>query len=392
MWALMDADAYRQEDEGGYWPTRMHELLLKAALLQGDVALDAWNGWMAGVDLDRLDQGSYRLLPLLYRNLVACGVDDPLLRNLKGIYRMAWYRNQMLFRTAASLLQALHDAGIRTMLLKGLALSLLYYRDYGLRPMYDWDVVVPIGQAQEAIRLMIELGWRPKARSPRVLLRDGFFSVSHSCEFRDDDDHACDLHWHVLDECRYENADDDFWGRAAPVEFFGVRTLALDPTDQLLHVCVHGARWSRVPPVRWVADAAMILNSQSMLDWERLVAHVRKRRLVLQMVDTLGYLRDLLDAPVPPLVLQRLCAMPVSTVERMEHWVKTRPLGRLTGHLLQDWFRNLRTWRSADDAPLRPGFFGLLRYFQLLWGVDHLWQVPFHVVLKGARRLRTRLC
>ncbi len=38
-------------------------------------------------------------------------------------------------------------------------------------------------------------------------------------------------------------------------------TSCLCPEDQLLHILVHGVRWTRVPHVRWVADAALILRA-----------------------------------------------------------------------------------------------------------------------------------
>ena len=47
------------------WPTREQERLLRAALLRGPLALEAWDEWKAGADMDHLDAGSYRLLPQL---------------------------------------------------------------------------------------------------------------------------------------------------------------------------------------------------------------------------------------------------------------------------------------------------------------------------------------
>ena len=47
---------------GGFWPTSQQELLLRAALLPGKEAIDAWREWKSGVDVDQLDPGSLRLL------------------------------------------------------------------------------------------------------------------------------------------------------------------------------------------------------------------------------------------------------------------------------------------------------------------------------------------
>jgi len=42
-----------------------------------------------------------------------------------------------------------------------------------------------------------------------------------------------------------------FGKRPHAINIQGVSTLILNPTDQLLHVCVHGAAWDAVPHVRW---------------------------------------------------------------------------------------------------------------------------------------------
>jgi len=53
---------------GGCWITKQQRLLLRAALLSGQDAIHAWENWIANVDIDRIDTGSYRLLPLLYHS------------------------------------------------------------------------------------------------------------------------------------------------------------------------------------------------------------------------------------------------------------------------------------------------------------------------------------
>ena len=129
-------------DYRGYQlPTKEQELLLMAALLRGSAAIDAWLEWKSSVNVDRLDQHSYRLLPLLYRNLSIHGVEDPLLNKFRGIHRLTWYKNRVMFHNMATLIRHFNDAGIDTILLKGAALVLRYYEDHGLRPMIDFDIL-----------------------------------------------------------------------------------------------------------------------------------------------------------------------------------------------------------------------------------------------------------
>ena len=70
---------------------------MRAALLHGRSALEAWEEWRARTDIDHLDAGSYRLLPLLYRNLHRQGARDPTLEGFRNHYHRVWRENQLLF-------------------------------------------------------------------------------------------------------------------------------------------------------------------------------------------------------------------------------------------------------------------------------------------------------
>lgn len=368
----------------GCWPTREQELLLRASLLEGGEAIEAWRKWKSRIDLDRIEPGSQRLLPLLYRNLHLHSVEDPSMNRYKGIHRRTWYENQTLFRTMSALLRIFYDAGIRTLILKGAALTLLHYRDYGLRPMDDFDILIPTEQAMAAINVLTDLDWRPKVKPLRAFTED-LFSVRHSEAFKDASGNELDLHWHVLHECCYDHADDVFWNDATSVELHDVKTRALHPTDQLLHVCIHGARWNVVPPIRWVADARILLKtSVDDIDWDRLVAQAQERCLTFRMRHTLAYVRDLLNAPVPPGVVRSLQETPVSRIERREYRNRIRPskLGRLPSL----WIHHQLLSKRRRKSGLQKKSMGFVRYLQQVWNIHHSWHVPFIIVTRGVRR------
>ncbi|MCK4817484.1 nucleotidyltransferase family protein, partial [bacterium] len=221
--------------KGGFWPTRHQELLLQACLLQGKEALDAWSKWKLTADVDQLDKGSLRLIPLLYRNLQAHGVEDDLMNKFKGVYRFTLYKNHMLLHNMANVLAGFYDTGIQAMVLKGVALTLLHYKDYGLRPMSDFDVLIHEKDVTTAINILRNLHWKPWQRLPKVFTAE-YLSSTKGCAFNNDRGEGLDLHWHVLLECCYKNADKDFWDGAVQTRSSDFPVFALNPTDQLLHV------------------------------------------------------------------------------------------------------------------------------------------------------------
>ena len=59
----------------------------------------------------------------------------------------------------ASVLQEFERAGIECMLLKGAALTLRHYRDFGLRNMGDFDLLIHPHDIERAARLLLQNGW-----------------------------------------------------------------------------------------------------------------------------------------------------------------------------------------------------------------------------------------
>lgn len=358
------------------FPSPDNLLLLRAALADGDEATGAWAAWQAQVGLDQADYASQRLLPLVYRNLQRLGAGDPELPRLRGLYRHTWYRNQLLFRTAGEVVARLREAGIDTLALKGIALSLLHYRDAGLRPMDDFDLLVRPAQAGEAIGLLEGDGWQPLEVVPSCL------EVKHAHPFIDDDGRRIDLHWNALWEAA---PDDDLWAAAVPLEVHGATTLALDPTDQLLHVCVHGVQWDPTPSIRWVADAVTVMRGGS-IDWERLVGRARARRLTLGLSVSLAYLRDELAAPVPPGVVEELASASTPVHERLGHRAKAWN-GGLVRRLVLNWDRHRRLATLYPEYS-RVGFPEFVRQFA---GVDSYRHLPRAAVGLSVEHWRRRL-
>jgi hypothetical protein len=369
--------------------TRDQELLLKAALLQGPDAIDAWQEWKDKTDLEgHLDRGSFRLLPLLYKNLLRHRVEDPFMNKLKGIYRREWYKNQMFFFEMSKVLRYLHEEGIRTMILKGAALTVLHYKDYGVRPMADIDVLVPTSDVVLAIDLLDRAGWTPAAGFTNDDLH-----CRHAAQLTHQSGKELDLHWHLLHESCRKDSDTDFWNGAVPAKMKDVSTKALNPADALLHVIVHGVKWNPEPPIRWIADAMSIINcSDSQIEWERLIHQAKKHRVSLRVKEALNYLYGGFQASVPVAVIGKLDDIRISLVERFEFRriirnEKTRGDALLGGFefTFTDYLR-----LSHGKGPLAV-IFGLSRYLLNRSRKKSLRHFLVYVMARGIKRTKRRL-
>ena len=370
-------------NEAGCWPTPNQELLLRAALLQGEPALESWHEWRRKVNLDVIDYGSHRMVPQLYRNMQRHGVKDPLMDRLKGVYRYYLYKNEILMHRIGALLAALEGAGIQTMVLKGAALIPLYYRESGLRPMLDADVLVHSHQAEQAMEVLSKLQWKP-FRYGEPLRR---IPIVHSTPFEDDGGRQVDLHWHLFWECFNAGEDDDYWENAVPIKVGGSQTLALGATDQLLHTCWHGARWNEVPPIRWVADAMSILAvSAAEIDWPSLLQKSKRHHIVLPVKDSLEYLKNKFDAPVPDTLLKSLSAVRISKMERENYEVTINPMAPpTTSKIFRMLYYDYRWLSSSTSSRVKPLAFA--RHLQAKWNIENVWQVPFYMSMRMVRRV-----
>ena len=152
--------------------------MLQAALLPDEAARAAWRRIRASIALEPLDGASQSLLPLVYRNLIRLGDGDERIDALKDRYLFTWSENQRFYHGVLPLLRAFEQAGIDAVVLKGLALIARFYRDPGLRPMADVDVLVPPSDVERASELAVSLGWHPRYR-----LTPAFLRVKHAGPF-----------------------------------------------------------------------------------------------------------------------------------------------------------------------------------------------------------------
>lgn len=366
--------------KGHYWPSANQLLLLQAGLLQGSAAADAWTRWRAAVDFERLDIGSERLLPLAVHNLARNGVRDLNLGRYAGILHYTLVTNRRRLARLRRLVEALGDVGIPAMLLKGIALARCHYEHAGLRPMDDVDLLVRRADVERAVTVMHALGWRGSVSR-------GTIEVGHSQPFNDEAGCRVDLHWHALREICGPGDDEAVWMHAEHADLDGTPVRVLAPHDLMLEVVVHGARWSEVPPVRWVADAATIVYASGRrLDWERLVSLARTHALVLPLRDALSYLEEAFGMRIPSHVSEVLRAHRPSRFERVEQRIREWTSPRF-GCFPLEFCQHLRVSRGAGAAAVIRG---LPRHLQHAYDLPSPAALPAAFAVRAARRLGGR--
>lgn len=243
--------------------------LLKAALFAPEQAIIYWERWKKYQNLNHItkedanysifsgvDTESLRVLPLIYRNLEHSG--DSLLPALRDAYRNTWMANQKLLYRAQEIVRACNEAGIPNMLLKGIPMSLHYYKDMGVRPMGDIDLLVPLEYIESTVSLLASYGNIPDA------IEDKYRHLIHAMHCFDEGGVDVDLHWQAFFFQEHQQSNWVFEKKYS-------EKLQLDPENatyilndsyQLFHTIIHGTLEGQ-PTIRWILDAVKICKSPS---------------------------------------------------------------------------------------------------------------------------------
>jgi hypothetical protein len=373
---------------GSLWPSADEEALLRACLLADEAARSAWRRIEPRLDIDRAPGHVIRILPLLGSNLRAMEVDTPLAPRLRGMQRKTWMYNHVLLDRAGEIVRVLDAAAIPSIILKGCAIALGYYGDVGLRPMGDIDVLVRPAHVSAAVDRLLARGW-----SDETERRPGgkVFRHAHAYYLTSDSEIGCDLHW-TIGEHMLVGPDQDptpsFWTDARSLELVGVTTLAPSPTDQLLHLILHGAQPRSPSRLQWIADAVTILRTAE-IDWAKLEDLAIGVRDTIRISDALAYLADpYVPDAIPSGLVARLRAYPVSPFERFEYALASRDSGGLLlGQFpatVATYVRETRGWGIGRRLRLFPTF------LQEVWELDRLADVPGTALHKAVAPLRSR--
>jgi hypothetical protein len=338
--------------EGGFLPSTEQQLLITIILGDKDEALSAWAAWTAATNFDSLDPGSLRMMPMVYTTLHAYGLDDERITKCRGIYKAYWYKDHLLIHRAADVIRKLSDAGIPVILHKGIALCVSYYKEIGLRPVNDVDLLLKPGDVLRAARILQDMGYR--SIPPRFKeLHEGILSIRHSRNFCSRDGMDIDLNWHALKECCGEHDDDEFWRDSVPAELDGVQLRVLHPADLFLTSVIHGLKWDTIPPFRWIVDAHTILQyHRNNFDWDRVIMHVGKHQLCLRLKHAAKVLRDIGRIRIPDDVVQRIHNLPVEQYEYAEYKYICEPQNfKLLPYTAPLWYNAYRVKKTSN--PLR---------------------------------------
>ncbi|MBI5962599.1 MAG: nucleotidyltransferase family protein [Chloroflexi bacterium] len=224
------------------------------------------------------------MAPLLWHHIRKSGISIPLKtrQTLEGLYLRHRIFNQAHTLILLEVSSLFEQAGIRALVLKGLALAHQYYPDPALRPVSDIDLLLKQADVLPALDLLAGAGFR--VDSPRASRTLNLLSKELTADspLRDGISTHVELH-HYDPRQRTLNdniPDNEFIGFDAPPHTLtiGERVVYTPaPMDTLNYLCRHLQRHlfegtaNKPLQLKWVADiVSFIEHHAETMDWDYL--------------------------------------------------------------------------------------------------------------------------
>jgi hypothetical protein len=354
-----------------------HLRLLGAAIFPDGRAELSWKRWIEEIDFNELDPASYQLLPLVVRNEALRSLIHPSFEKAKGIYRRTWVENRLRWMNLLPVLSGLQREGVsQIVILKGMAMILAIYRDFGARVLGDLDILIPRNQLPQADSYLRRQGWQANV-SRLNLLEAAHLNRWHALNFTLGTELHLDLHWSFIQE-HCGAIDEKIFQSAQSLVCEGVSLCIPFETDLFFQACIHGLKKSPVPLIRWMVDAMTLLRRGN-IDWERVFTLARMARVSFPLSQGLQFLEREFEAPIPQAVLLELIRSPALRLEILESRFHTQ------GHReVAAWFRYCL---NRGYFSKRSQLFHLPRYLQTTARLKSVWLVPFFGVYWVGKRL-----
>jgi hypothetical protein len=280
---------------------------------------------------------------------------DPLLyESLEQAARAAVARELLVARELTAISDALADADVCALLIKGAALAYTAYRQPWHRPRTDTDILVHPQDAAAACAALEAAGHRRSdaLTSGTLVSAQAAYERSGAASVR----HVVDLHWKAVNPQVLAGAlpFDVLWNGAQLVPRLGPAGRAPSTVDALLLACIHRlAHHQGHDRLVWLYDIRLLAGTLSPDGWQELSEVTGQRGVAGVCLDGLRRAHELLGAPLPPATARMLAALAPTEPSRayVERAVHRRDVLASDLALLPTWSQRFRLIREHAFPP-----------------------------------------
>jgi hypothetical protein len=234
-------------------------------------------------------------------------IPNDFLQKIKVYYLNNFLANEKTFKKLSEVLRVFNETGIGAILLKGSHLAPFVYKDIGLRPMSDIDILVKKEDLSKVEELLLKMGYAYDTTTNSVewwKTNHLHLPFSHPAGIR-----LLEIHWSIVKKQSPFTLDmEGFWKRAKHEKFNGIDILVPSAEDTLLHLCFHASHDDMFRcSIRPFCDiAAIVTHFNHEIDWNELTSRANEWGFQKYLFLTLSLSREMIGAQVPDKILNEL--------------------------------------------------------------------------------------
>jgi hypothetical protein len=302
------------------------------------------------------------LMPTLYLRFKtlegALSIPEDFKHHLRTAILKNSARNMYFLHEAGQVLDALNEADIPTIALKGIYLIENIYQDVGTRYLSDLDLMIKKGDIPAALEICQSLGYTPTTYFDNT---DPNLDIKHVPPLKKVDGPYLELHWTILEEGEPFTIDaSGLWQRAIKTKISGVEAFTLSPEDLLLHLCLHLTYQHHLSlGLRGLYDIVKVLQHfEGQLDWQGIseIAQGWGAERVLRL--TLSLVREVFNFKLPPQAMNDVQQYP------FKPWVLEQAYKQLLG-------------QNQDLLPMTPDLAEFAKEKSSFSGIRRVWRRVF---------------
>ncbi len=331
-------------------------------------------------------------------------VPSHVMAGLEQDYRTQSMKNLRLFGQLSKILKAFEEVEIPVVPLKGALLAGALYKDIGLRPMSDVDLLCRETDHDRARERILALGFAKKVTfvSPLHEQLWGARHGSHPPALYHPGKGKIEIHLNIFPKVPHKPEDmKSVWAGTVPWTLDGRSCRSLSVEDQLLHLTLHleQHRVSGTATLVWFCDIHEFIGKHGPdIRWEGFIERVESLGVSTQVGNILGLLKEHWKTPLPEWIPGRLGGVwdervLAATIRRQEDTaaLAKRLRSNYLGRLLQ--IREIEGWRRQLSYLIRF-FIPTTEYLRQAYdlGEDRsVWPFYLHHPLLKMGRLAKRL-
>jgi len=247
-------------------------------------------------------QGTAPLLfKVLKKNNLSHLVPEVYYNYLQSLYYQTHSQNILALEQLKKVLAAFNKAGIKTILLKGIASAEFIYKDLGLRPMGDIDIMVEPDNILAGEKILFELGYINEMPYKSYKLRTlNIYNHLNTFHYKNI---KLELHRELNSSHHIYRIPSEFvWKNIKQVNIEGETAYTLNTEANIQYLSIHSVVHFLNKKIRLnsFADIAELLKiEKNNINWKTLENDCKTHKNTLAVERALSISRTYLSAPVP---------------------------------------------------------------------------------------------